>query len=78
MWPVDRHQNGPNSAASVPLEATFDPPQDFSDSFKAKFNREGHSLGPFDRTPPNRSAHLYSVTGAMRTSGGFSAAYPAL
>jgi hypothetical protein len=24
-------------------------------------NREGHSPGPFDRAPPNRSAYLYSV-----------------
>src|SRR5918994_5840915 len=24
-------------------------------------NREGHSPGPFNRAPPNRSAHLYSV-----------------
>jgi hypothetical protein len=47
-------------------------------SVKTKYNREGHSLGPFDRAPPNRSAHLYSVTGVMRTSGDFSAAYPAL
>jgi hypothetical protein len=30
-------------------------------SVNAKFNREGHSPGPFDRAPPNRSAHLYSV-----------------
>ena len=50
----------------------------FSDSFKAKFNREGHSPGPFDRAPPNRSAHLLGKPGARRTSGGFSAAYPAL
>jgi hypothetical protein len=47
-------------------------------SVKTKFNREGHSSGPFDQPPPNRSARLYSVTGAMPTSGGFSAAYPAL
>jgi hypothetical protein len=24
-------------------------------------NREGHSPGPFDRAPPNRSAYLLSV-----------------
>ena len=49
----------------------------FSDSLKAKFNREGHSPGPFDRHL-RTVAPIYSVTGAMRTSGGFSAAYPAL
>jgi hypothetical protein len=46
-----------------------------SDSFKAKLLHEGHSPGPL---PPNPLAPIYSVTGAMRTSGAFSAAYPAL
>jgi hypothetical protein len=45
---------------------------------KLSSNREGHSPVPFDRAPPNRSAHLLGKTGAMRTSGGFSAPYPAL
>jgi hypothetical protein len=39
IWPVYRGRNGPNSAASVPWEATFDAPSELFRQFQDELLR---------------------------------------